>query len=69
MGMVEYTVSMVIALLSVQIINAGWKRFVSWKNDEKRLRDSKGRKAVKKQNRQIRRELRNAGMTKKEIDG
>ena len=62
MGMVEYTISMVIALLSVQLINAGWKRFVAWKNDEKR-------RELKKHHRQIRKELLDAGATKEEIDG
>ena len=63
MDMIEYTVSMVIALLSVQIINVGWKRFVAWKNDEERKRRRKG----KKHDRKIRKELRSAGMTKEEI--
>ena len=65
MGMIEYTVSMVIALLSVQLINAGWKRFVVWKNDKERKR----RRERKKQDRQLRQELRDAGLTKEEIDG
>lgn len=69
MTMLEYTVSMVIALLSVQVINASWKRFVVWKNDEERKKRNRSRKAVKKQNRKIRSELRAAGLTKKEIDG
>lgn len=63
MGMVEYTVSMVIALLSVQIINTSWKRFVAWKNDEER----KKRRRAKKQDRQLRKELRKAGVPKDEL--
>lgn len=63
MNMVEYTVSMVIALLSVQIINTGWKHFVLWKNDEER----KKRRRAKKHNRQLKKELRKAGATKEEI--
>lgn len=67
MGMVETIIAGIIIALSVAIIMAVWKRIVTWKNDERRKYEGMVRRASKKHDRQLRKELWKAGVPKDEF--
>lgn len=63
MSMIEQVVSVVVATLVLQFFGSGLKRYKEWKNDKGR----KQRIEVRKQDKQLRRELLDLGIPKGEL--
>lgn len=67
MNMVETIIAGITIALSVAIIMKGWNRFLAWKNDGRRKFFANLRTAKRKHERQLKKELRKAGLPKDEL--